>query len=138
MSTLALPAPRERRAIGRRAGRVLRGAAGVILLLAAWQISVPLVGLSPYFYPAPGDVVAAFAELMRKGILPVYFADSMQRYFAGLGAGGPPVPRGQTDPDPEQRRREDRDRHAWPEKREKPEDDADNSSDDQEVRPRHV
>jgi NitT/TauT family transport system permease protein/taurine transport system permease protein len=87
MSTLALPAPRERRAIGRRAGRVLRGAAGVILLLAAWQISVPLVGLSPYFYPAPGDVVAAFAELMRKGILPVYFADSMQRYFAGLGAG---------------------------------------------------
>ena len=87
MSTLALPAPRAGRAIGRRAGRVLRGAAGVLLLLAAWQISVPLVGLSSYFYPAPGDVVASFAELMRKGILPVYFADSMQRYSAGLACG---------------------------------------------------
>ena len=87
MSTLALPAPPAPRAVARRAGRLLRGAAGVLLLLAAWQVSVPLVGLSPYFYPAPSDVVASFADLMRKGILPVYFVDSMQRYFIGLASG---------------------------------------------------
>ncbi len=87
MSTLALPAPRERRAMRRGTARVVRGAAGVLLLLAAWQISVPLVGLSSYFYPAPSDVVASFADLLRKGILPVYFVDSMERYFAGLAAG---------------------------------------------------
>jgi ABC-type nitrate/sulfonate/bicarbonate transport system permease component len=84
---LALPAPPARRGASRRLARFAKGAAGVLLLLAAWQVSVPLVGLSPYFYPAPTDVVAAFAELMRKGILPVYFADSMLRYGAGLAAG---------------------------------------------------
>ena len=86
-ATLALPVAASKPWLGRRGARVLRGAAGVLLLLAIWQISVPLVGLSAYFYPAPADVVAAFGDLVRKGILPVYFADSMQRYFAGLGAG---------------------------------------------------
>ena len=57
------------------------------MLLLAWQLSVPLVGLGPYFYPAPTDVIAAFGDLMRKGILPVYFADSMGRYFVGLFTG---------------------------------------------------
>jgi NitT/TauT family transport system permease protein/taurine transport system permease protein len=84
---LALRVPAPRPAIRRNASRALKGAAGVLLLLAAWQLSVPLVGLGPYFYPAPTDVVAAFADLLRKGILPVYFADSMLRYFAGLSAG---------------------------------------------------
>jgi len=85
--TLALPAPAQHRVFGRRAARALRGAAGVLLLLVGWQISVPLVGMSSYFYPAPSDVVASFTDLVRKGILPVYFADSMERYFAGLIAG---------------------------------------------------
>jgi NitT/TauT family transport system permease protein/taurine transport system permease protein len=67
--------------------RALKGFAGVMLLLLAWQISVPLVGLGPYFYPAPTDVLAAFGELIRKGILPVYLADSVQRYLVGLAAG---------------------------------------------------
>jgi NitT/TauT family transport system permease protein/taurine transport system permease protein len=71
----------------RRLARFAKGAAGVLALLALWQASVPLVGLSSYFYPSPADVVAAFADLMRKGILPVYFADSMLRYGAGLVAG---------------------------------------------------
>jgi ABC-type nitrate/sulfonate/bicarbonate transport system permease component len=85
--TLTLPAPAQHRVFGRRAARALRGAAGVLLLLVGWQISVPLVGMSSYFYPAPSDVVASFTDLVRKGILPVYFADSMERYFAGLIAG---------------------------------------------------
>lgn len=85
---LSLPAvATPRRAALRRWGKVIRGAAGVLLLLAAWQVSVPLVGLSAYFYPSPADVVASFADLLRKGILPVYFADSMLRYTAGLAAG---------------------------------------------------
>jgi len=87
MTSLVLPVPPSRRLFAGRWGKVLRGASGVLLLLAAWQVSVPLVGLSAYFYPAPSDVVASFADLMRKGILPVYFADSMVRYGAGLLAG---------------------------------------------------
>jgi len=87
MTAVALPAPSPRHILGRRFGRIARGASGVLLLLAAWQISVPLIGLSSYFYPAPTDVVASFVDLMHKGILPVYFADSMGRYFAGLAAG---------------------------------------------------
>jgi len=67
--------------------RAAKGAIGVLLLLVAWQVSVPLVGLNSYFYPAPSDVVAAFADLIRKGILPVYLADSLLRYLAGLTAG---------------------------------------------------
>jgi len=80
---VALPRARPRR----RFGVATRGFAGVLILLAAWQISVPLVGLSPYFYPAPTDVLAAFVALVRKGILPVYLADSVMRYLTGLVCG---------------------------------------------------
>jgi NitT/TauT family transport system permease protein/taurine transport system permease protein len=84
---LALPAPTARPAMRRGVARFLKGAAGVLFLLLAWQLSVRLVGMSSYFYPAPTDVVAAFADLVRKGILPVYFVDSMLRYSSGLAAG---------------------------------------------------
>jgi NitT/TauT family transport system permease protein/taurine transport system permease protein len=87
MTGLALPVLAPRRLLAGRWGKVVRGAAGVIVLLAAWQASVPLVGLSAYFYPAPSDVVVSFVDLLRKGILPVYFADSMVRYAIGLLAG---------------------------------------------------
>ncbi len=68
----------------RRLARPAKGAIGILLFLGAWQISVPLVGLEPYFYPAPTDVWSAFVDLMRKGILPVYIVDSLQRYASGL------------------------------------------------------
>ena len=84
---LALPSPGLVRPRPLRWGSVLRGSAGVVAILLVWQLSVPLVGLSSYFYPAPSDVVLAFADLLRKGILPVYFADSMARYFTGLFTG---------------------------------------------------
>jgi len=71
----------------RRFGATARGCAGVLILLAVWQVSVPVVGMTPYFYPAPSDVLAAFVDLARKGILPVYLADSMMRYFTGLVCG---------------------------------------------------
>jgi ABC-type nitrate/sulfonate/bicarbonate transport system permease component len=84
---VALRLPLRRTRPRRRLGVAARGAAGVLILLAAWQISVPLVGLGPYFYPAPSDVLASFVDLVRKGILPVYLADSVMRYLAGLVAG---------------------------------------------------
>jgi ABC-type nitrate/sulfonate/bicarbonate transport system permease component len=84
-AALGLPLQRPRPV--RRWGAAARGFVGVLILLAAWQISVPLVGLGPYFYPAPADVAAAFVDLVRKGILPVYLADSVMRYLVGLVAG---------------------------------------------------
>ena len=84
-AALGLPLQRPRPV--RRWGAAARGFVGVLILLAAWQISVPLVGLDPYFYPAPADVAAAFVDLVRKGILPVYLADSVMRYLVGLVAG---------------------------------------------------
>jgi NitT/TauT family transport system permease protein/taurine transport system permease protein len=84
-AALGLPLQRPRPV--RRWGAAARGFVGVLILLAAWQILVPLVGLGPYFYPAPADVAAAFVDLVRKGILPVYLADSVMRYLVGLVAG---------------------------------------------------
>lgn len=75
----SFPRPRLRRG--------LRGLAGVLVLLALWQVSVPLVGQSSYFYPAPLDVAHAFVELLRKGILLAYIADSLGRYAAGVACG---------------------------------------------------
>lgn len=68
----------------RRNRRLLLGLLGMVLFVLAWQISVPLIGLSDYFYPSPWRVAESFAELMEKGILPVYVLDSMGRYFVGL------------------------------------------------------
>jgi ABC-type nitrate/sulfonate/bicarbonate transport system permease component len=59
----------------------LRGVGGLVLLLGLWQLSVPLVGLEPWFYPSPADVGRAFIDLLRKGILPVDIVDSLQRYL---------------------------------------------------------
>jgi ABC-type nitrate/sulfonate/bicarbonate transport system permease component len=89
VSTIPVPAPALARRRARKGGvaRALKGTLGVAVLLGAWQLSVPLVGLGPYFYPAPSDVIAAFGDLIDKGILPAYLGDSLWRYLAGLSAG---------------------------------------------------
>ncbi|MEP7062506.1 MAG: ABC transporter permease [Betaproteobacteria bacterium] len=84
---VALAVPRARWRMSRRTARALKGAFGVALLLVAWQVSVPMVGMSAYFYPAPIDVAHAFVDLIRKGVLPVYIADSLGRYAIGIGIG---------------------------------------------------
>jgi hypothetical protein len=76
---LALPLGRSQPRTSRRFGRALKGCAGVAVHLLAWQLSVPIVGLGPYCEPAPTDGIAAGADLSRKGLLPVYFADRMER-----------------------------------------------------------
>jgi ABC-type nitrate/sulfonate/bicarbonate transport system permease component len=73
--------------LSRRAARTLKGVTGIVLMLVAWQVSVPIIGMSSYFYPAPLDVWAAFVDLVRKGVLPIYIADSLGRYGAGVGIG---------------------------------------------------
>jgi NitT/TauT family transport system permease protein/taurine transport system permease protein len=82
----AAAAAGPRRAAGDWA-RPARGALGLLLFFAAWQASVPLVGLEPYFYPSPLDVWRAFLDLVAKGILPVYLADSVGRYAVGVALG---------------------------------------------------
>lgn len=69
------------------ASRPLKGALGIALFFAAWQLSVPAIGLEPFFYPAPTDVARAFVELVEKGILPVYLIDSVGRYASGVTIG---------------------------------------------------
>jgi NitT/TauT family transport system permease protein/taurine transport system permease protein len=72
---------------GLLSGRVLKGALGLLIVLLAWQMSVPLIGLPEYFYPSALAVWFAFLELIWKGILPVYVADSLWRYGTGVGLG---------------------------------------------------
>jgi NitT/TauT family transport system permease protein/taurine transport system permease protein len=71
-----------------RSGRLGKRTAGLLLILVLWQLSVPLVGLSDYFYPSPVTVARASAELIRKGILPVYVSDSLARYVGSVVVGG--------------------------------------------------
>lgn len=85
--TVALPRTSGPAAWARRNRRPLLGALGMLLFLAAWQLSVPLVGMSEYFYPSPARVFESFVELVEKGMLPVYFLDSLWRYALGVGIG---------------------------------------------------
>jgi ABC-type nitrate/sulfonate/bicarbonate transport system permease component len=87
--TAAVGMEARRPRLGERllSGRVLKGALGLLLVLLAWQVSVPLVGLPEYFYPSALAVWRALLELIRKGILPVYVADSLGRYATGVGLG---------------------------------------------------
>jgi ABC-type nitrate/sulfonate/bicarbonate transport system permease component len=85
--TAAVVEPASLRVYLGRYARPAKGALGIAFFLLAWQASVPLVGLEPYFYPSPADVWRAFIELMVKGILPVYLIDSIGRYAAGVTIG---------------------------------------------------
>ena len=72
---------------GLLSGRALKGALGLLIVLVTWQVSVPLIGLPEYFYPSPIAVWEAFADLIRRGILPVYVEDSLLRYVIGVSLG---------------------------------------------------
>jgi ABC-type nitrate/sulfonate/bicarbonate transport system permease component len=87
---LAAPPPPAGWLVGRRfaLGRLVTSIAGLGLILALWQLSVPLIGLSDYFYPSPATVARALGELITKGILPVYVRDSLLRYLGSVVVGG--------------------------------------------------
>lgn len=84
--TVAVAAGRRRTA-GRKVQRFWRGTVGLLAVLALWQLSVPLVGLESYFYPSPQDVLVAFWDMLRKGILVGDLVDSAGRFLAGIGLG---------------------------------------------------
>ena len=87
-STLARAVARPGlRARLRHHGAALKGALGLLALLLLWQLSVPLVGMSEYFYPSPLRVLQSFVELTEKGILPVYLLDSFMRYLGSVAIG---------------------------------------------------
>ncbi|HYF59493.1 MAG TPA: ABC transporter permease [Burkholderiaceae bacterium] len=56
-------------------------------LLAAWWITASLEVFPRAFFPGPDDVARSFVELVRKGILPEYLADSVTRLAVGTAAG---------------------------------------------------
>lgn len=72
---------------GRNLEPVVLGTAGIVGLLVIWQAIASFSTIPRYFFPSPADVVRAAFELVQKGILPVYIADSLGRYFAGVGLG---------------------------------------------------
>lgn len=63
------------------------GTLGIAIVFLAWQISVWIIDLPAYFYPAPLDVIGAFSDLIQKGILPSYILDSAWRYSVGVTTG---------------------------------------------------
>jgi len=67
--------------------RTLIRSAGLVAVLLAWQISVPLVGMPGSFYPSPAAVAKAFFNVTWEGVLPSYLIDSMGRYVAGVVIG---------------------------------------------------
>ncbi len=72
---------------GRNLEPAVLGTIGIVSLLAIWQAIASFSAIPRYFFPSPADVVRAAFDLVQKGILPVYIADSLGRYFAGVGLG---------------------------------------------------
>jgi NitT/TauT family transport system permease protein/taurine transport system permease protein len=55
--------------------------------IGAWSLAAATLPVPDYYLPAPTAVLAAFAELTAKGILPLYVAESLRRILtAGLVA----------------------------------------------------
>jgi len=90
-ATASGPAPsRSASPAGWLAGRiraVLRTLAPFAVLIALWEVSALLLGLSNYLYPRPALVFRTFGVLFQKGILPSYVESSMWRWFLGVVAG---------------------------------------------------
>src|SRR5690606_13848816 len=86
------PAPAPARAPGRArgaAGTALLGLVVPVLFVLGWQALATSGRFSPAQLPTPGAVLAALAELLRRGELWLHIAISTQRVLAGfaLGAG---------------------------------------------------
>lgn len=67
--------------------RLWKGALGLFSVVALWQASIPVVGVSEYFYPSPAAVARATWRLIETGILPAYISDSLGRYASGVALG---------------------------------------------------
>ncbi|RPH46292.1 MAG: ABC transporter permease [Burkholderiales bacterium] len=65
----------------------LRSILPFVPLLAAWWLTAALEVFPKAFFPGPADVVRTFVDLIHKGILPEYLADSVGRLAAGAAVG---------------------------------------------------
>ncbi|SDL23226.1 ABC transporter permease [Nonomuraea jiangxiensis] len=86
----ALGASGASRSGGRRSARLGRLAAGLVvplIALAAWQAAAGAGVFTPSQLPAPSAVLAAVAELVRRGELWQHVAISGQRVLLGFAAG---------------------------------------------------
>jgi sulfonate transport system permease protein len=77
----------RRAAQARWQGLLLRGAAPLVTLLI-WQLAGSFNLVTPEVLPAPADIVAAFAELIRLGDLQAALPVSLGRALTGLAIGG--------------------------------------------------
>lgn len=55
--------------------------------LAAWGLASATLPVPDYFLPSPAAVLASGADLIRKGILPVYVAESLRRILLAAVTG---------------------------------------------------
>jgi len=53
----------------------------------AWSLMAATLPVPAYFLPPPTAVVSAFGELVRKGILPTYVAESLRRILTAAVLG---------------------------------------------------
>lgn len=65
----------------------LRSILPFVPLVAAWWIASALEVFPKAFFPGPVEVAKSFVELVRKGILPEYLADSVGRLAVGAAVG---------------------------------------------------
>lgn len=65
----------------------LRSILPFVPLVAAWWITAAVEVFPKAFFPGPVEVVHSFVELVRKGILPEYLADSVGRLAVGAAVG---------------------------------------------------
>lgn len=65
----------------------LRSIVPFVPLVAAWWITAALEVFPKAFFPGPVEVAKRFVDLVRKGILPEYLADSVGRLAVGAAVG---------------------------------------------------
>jgi NitT/TauT family transport system permease protein len=79
-------APDRSRVLERREHPVAR-LAGLLALLAAWELVTRTGWVPPLFLPAPSGVLAAGLEMLRSGELLAHLATSLGRILLGFGLG---------------------------------------------------
>ncbi|TMR32397.1 ABC transporter permease [Nonomuraea zeae] len=79
------PAPRRKRAFGRKAGRAATNSTAILLLLAAWEVLPRLGVVDPVFVPPLSENLVAWYDLLIGGQLSEHLQASLARSLAGFG-----------------------------------------------------
>jgi NitT/TauT family transport system permease protein/taurine transport system permease protein len=68
-----------------RAEALVTWAAVLAAFLGAWSLAAATLPVPAYYLPPPSAVLATAADLVAKGILPVYVAESLRRLLTAAG-----------------------------------------------------